>query len=285
MAGPITNNYNQGMASLAEQHSTLQQSAKNIERDSPLTNSEEQRVGRERINRGNANPETEFRYGDTVHRTAWTITTERRRKMRAANPSDDRYAPLVFRVNPASYQFDNPFRQNVAQAKGGPVVHTFRDVHHNYSNLGYPTINIEMSSGSLMPRATVFGKEAAESQHWNMSPNVANFYRWLEIIQEDTVYNASTTGTPDIQPNYQIINMQTLLFPNITLYGYFVQNANWSEQAENPAEVQNWQVQFLIHKTFPTLKGANLQQLYHAYDAERSSESVGGINANYVNPV
>ena len=58
MAGPITNNYNQGMASLAEQHSTLQQSAKNIERDSPLTNSEEQRVGRERINRGNANPET-----------------------------------------------------------------------------------------------------------------------------------------------------------------------------------------------------------------------------------
>lgn len=224
-----------------------------------------------------------FLYTGDVRRKGWLLTTEKRKYKLKNNlyteQDKESVEPLVFNVNPASYQFDNPFRQNVVQAKGGPVVHTFRDPKHNNTNLGYPTINIEMSSGSLMPRPNSY-KDIKEKnvKYWKPSPNVGNFYKWLEIVQEDTVYQVGD----DILPNYQIIEMSTLLFPHITLKGFFVQNANWSENAENPAEIQNWQTQFLIYETYPSLKGQNLSSLYADYEKWYNDYDKPGNSYDYL---
>ena len=216
-------------------------------------------------------------YDNKIVRTAWVLTTARRQYL-ASQESDYEYgnsyqdnndwnddtAPLIFNVNPNSYQLDNPFRQNVVDTKGGPVIHTYRDPNRGYTNFGFATMNIEMSSGSLMPRAKFKLKQHNQEQSWTMPPSVGNFYRFLEIVQEDTVYQREN----QILPNYQIIKMSTLLFPRLTLYGYFIQNANWSEQAENPTEVQNWQVQFKIYKTTPAITIDELRQLYSKWEQD-----------------
>lgn len=220
-------------------------------------------------------------YDNKRVRTAWVLTTTRRRYLASQESEDyregnsyqeyspdhkwtDDTAPLIFNVNPNSYQLDNPFRQNVVDTKGGPVVHTYRDPNRGYTNFGFATMNIEMSSGSLMPRARYRLKQNNQQQAWTMPPSVGNFYRFLEIVQEDTVYERDG----EILPNYQIIKMSTLLFPRLTLYGFFIQNANWSEQAENPTEVQNWQVQFKIYKTTPSITIDQLRQLYSKWEQD-----------------
>lgn len=252
-------NYSSAMADYTKQMASNQQNSKYRGQVGDFADEMRDEMNDENV-LGSAS-DYNFLYTGNVYRNAWSITTKKRQN-KYAKTRDSKYAPLYFNVNPASYQFDNPFRQNVVQAKGGPVVHTFRDPKRDQSNLGFPTINIEMSSGSLMPRATAFGEEAKTDQYWISSPNVSNFYKWLEIIQEDTVYQDGD----NILPNYQIIEMSTVLFPHITLKGYFTQNANWSENAENPNEIQNWQVQFLIYDTIPTLKGQDLSALYNGYE-------------------
>ena len=223
-------------------------------------------------------------------RTAWVLTTVRRRHnyqyaqlnhSGSKTPEDvsaydsshewsDKNAPLIFNVNPNSYQMDNPFRQQVVEAKGGPVIHTFRDPNRGYTNFGFATMNIEMSSGSLMPWATFKGEQAVTGQKFKMPPSVGNFYRFLEIVQEDTVYDNEGT----IMPNYQIIRMSTLLFPRLTLYGFFIQNSNWSEQAEQPTEVQNWQVQFKVYKSTPSLTINQIQNLYANWETDYNNQYV-----------
>lgn len=257
--------YSSSRAGSAEQISSQQQAAANSQAAAEAYRLSLQR--QESLQQAHDNAieaDINLRYTGNVHRTAWRLTTTRRQLMNIE--------PLVFNVNPASYQFDNPFRQTVVQAKGGPVVHTFRDPHNNQTNLGYPTINIEMSSGSLMPRPSSYQEiKEGEVKHWTPSPNVSNFYKWLEIVQEDYVYQDEQGN---IQPNYQIIEMSTLLFPRIILEGYFVTNANWSEQAENPAEVQNWQTQFLIYNTTPTLKNQDLSGLFNHYEEEFNKQQL-----------
>lgn len=231
-----------------------------------------------------------YAYENTRNRTAWILTTARREynknnngypysndvegneksETNAVNNWTDKNASLVFNVNPTSYQMDNPFRQQVVDTKGGPIIHTFRDPARGYTNFGFATMNIEMSSGSMMPRAQLIGAKALSgSQHWNMPPAVGNFYRWLEIVQEDTVYE---DNEGNILPNYQIIKMSTLLFPRLTMYGYFITNANWSEQAENPAEIQNWQTAFKIYKTSPSLTIDQISQLYSKWEEEYNKQ-------------
>ena len=108
-----------------------------------------------------------IKYYTSRTRTAWVLTTTRRQYMANQESDeegefeygnsyqdyspdhqwDDENAPLIFNVNPNSYQMDNPFRQNVVDTKGGPVIHTFRDPKRGYTNFGFATMNIEMSSG------------------------------------------------------------------------------------------------------------------------------------------
>lgn len=233
-----------------------------------------------------------IKYYTSRTRTAWVLTTTRRQYMANQESDeegdfeygnsyqefssdqqwDDENAPLIFNVNPNSYQMDNPFRQNVVDTKGGPVIHTFRDPKRGYTNFGFATMNIEMSSGSMMPWAKYSTGRNNRRQGWTMPPSIGNFYRFLEIVQEDTVYERDR----ETLPNYQIIKMSTLLFPKLTLYGYFIQNANWSEQAENPTEVQNWQVQFKIYKTSPALTIDQIRQLYAKWEED--------YNKMYVQP-
>lgn len=189
-------------------------------------------------------------------RIPWKLTTAQR----VAN--GDSYA-LAFNVNPSSYQIENQFRQQIVQAKGGPVIHTFRDPNRGNTNLGFATINMEMSSGSIYPiyKPTSFGNAYEDwkpSFQGTIPKGVVTFYKFLEFIQGDMLY---TDFSGDTQVNYQILTINTLLFPHLVLYGFFITDNNYGETADNPTEITSWNSKFQIYKSEPSLTLEGIQGL------------------------
>jgi len=185
-------------------------------------------------------------------RSSWTLTTEEDRSKSNA--------VLEFYVNPNQYTYDIPFRQVVAQAKGGPVIHTFRDnnadLGRNNTNLGFGTLTIEFNSGSILPRPTFVGGKANPNRHTSIPYGLLNYTKYLELIQQDTVYR---TDKDEIVPNYAILTINTLMFPFLELFGFFVENHSHQEQAEDPTQIQSWSGKMQIYKTNPSLTGIDIK--------------------------
>lgn len=175
-----------------------------------------------------------------ITRTPWTLTTEEF-KSRGEEP-------LQFYINPSSYSLENPLRQQIVQAKGGPVVHTFRDPRRGNTNMGFASMNMDLQSGSLLP-VPVY--KSVDNQEYKMPGSLDVFYEWLKIIQQDQLWLNPETN--EYEENYQILTINTLIFPHLVMYGFFVENANFGESSESPSEIQTWTGKFLIYKTTPPL--------------------------------
>jgi len=188
-------------------------------------------------------------YGRPSNRRAWTLTTSSRK---ANNES-----PMKFYVNPGQYTMDTPIRQSVVQAKGGPVVHNFRDPKRGNSNLGFTTMSIDFSSGSILPRPS------ADSSYAEVPEGLLNWIEYLKIIQEDTVYRDTSDNT--IKPNNAILTINTLMFPNLEIEGTFIENVSHSENSDDPTQIQSWSGKLLIRKTTPALTLDEINNLKNSW--------------------
>ena len=65
--------------------------------------------------------------------------------------------------------------------------------------------------------------------------------------------------TNEILPNYAILTINTLMFPFLEMYGFFVENHSHQEQAEDPTQIQSWSGKMQIYKTNPTLTGIDIK--------------------------
>ena len=159
---------------------------------------------------------------------------------------------IGFNCNPSQYTLDIPFRQSVAKAKGGLVVHTFRDIHRGNTNLDFGTIQITFESGSILPRK--FPKKSSNSNKTGFPKGLGNYYRFLDIIQQDRVFRNESN---EIEPNYIVLVINTLAFPHLVLYTYPLDKVGNGENVENISELSEWTGNFQIIKTEPTLFNGN----------------------------
>ncbi len=205
---------------------------------------------------------SDYTYGRSTTRRPWTLTTV---EMEANSEK-----PLEFYINPGSYTLENPLRQQIVQAKGGPVIHTFRDSRRGNTNLGFSTMRVSMQSGSIMPVPRFGGTKANTNvQYVTIPKGLDIFYKWLNIIQQDTLwYNPITESTEE---NYQILTINTLIFPFLRLYGFFTENANFGENSDNPTEIQSWEGNFLIYKSTPALTLDQVSDLAGHWNLQISS--------------
>lgn len=183
-------------------------------------------------------------------RTAWHLYTEYS-KMLATKQGISIYEYedcINFYCNPSHYAIDLPFRQSEAKAKGGPVLHTFRDVHRQNTNLDFGTINITFETGSILPR------KYHKSSQTGFPEGLGNYFKYLEIVQQDRVYRNDDN---EIVPNYIVLEMNTLAFPNLTMYLYPLDKTGHTENADNPSELTEWVGNFKILKTEPSIFSGN----------------------------
>lgn len=155
---------------------------------------------------------------------------------------------IEFYCNPNQYNLDLPFRQSVAKAKGGLVVHTFRDVHRNNTNLDFGTIQITFESGSILPR------KYRNSDANGFPQGLSNYYTYLDIVQQDRVYRNEQN---EIKPNYIVIEMNTIAFPKLTIFAFPLDKVGNGENVDNVGELQEWTGNFQIVNTEPSIFNGN----------------------------
>lgn len=155
---------------------------------------------------------------------------------------------IRFYCNPTQYTIDIPFRQTVAKAKGGVVLHTFRDIHRNNTNLDFGTIQITFESGSILPRIN------KDSDNIGFPEGLGNYYKYLEIVQQDRVYRNTEEV---IEPNYIVLEMNTLAFPKLVMYLFPLDKVGNGENVDSVGELTDWVGNFQIIKTEPSLLDGN----------------------------
>ena len=188
---------------------------------------------------------------DRRPRKAWSMyTLASKKKAIDAGTSIYNFDECInFYCNPSQYTFDFPYRQTVAKAKGGMVVHTFRDIHRSNTNLDFGTIQITFESGSILPRMY---KDSPSER--GFPEGLGNYYKYLDIVQQDKVYRNSENV---IESNYVVIEMNTLAFPKLVLYVYPIDKVGNGENVDNVGELTEWTGNFQIFKTEPSIFSGN----------------------------
>lgn len=155
---------------------------------------------------------------------------------------------IAFYCNPSQYTLDLPFRQSVAKAKGGLVFHTFRDVHRNDTNLDFGTIQITFTSGSILPR------KYKNSTNTGFPQGLSDYYTYLDIVQQDRVYRNENN---EIEPNYIVIELNTVAFPKLTMYTFPLDKVGHGENVDTVGELSDWNGNFQIFNTEPSIFNGN----------------------------
>lgn len=160
-----------------------------------------------------------------------------------------------FWVNPSECSWRVPVRTTMEQIPGGVI-------HHEWPSIGIgkqpaqkfdqPIINFTFQSGSLIPNGDKEGGpdpiNAALGVEFNKIPaGLGNFYDFLNVLNQPDI-------NPDGSPNYVVIEYVSMIFPSLTLYGFFSQEGvQWSDQADNPLSIPSWGASFVVFRSTPTL--------------------------------
>lgn len=157
-----------------------------------------------------------------------------------------------FWVNPSECSWRVPLRTTMEQIPGGVI-------HHEWPAIGIgkqaaqkfdqPVINFTFQSGNLIPggdneRPDPF---AFSDPAKIIPPGLGNFYDFINILNQPDI-------NPDGSPNFVVIEYVSMIFPSLTLYGFFSQEGvQWSDQADNPLSIPNWGASFVVFRSTPTL--------------------------------
>lgn len=157
--------------------------------------------------------------------------------------------PIKFWVNPNECSWRIATRTTIEQIQGGAVHHEWRSVgvgSQKASKFDQPVVNFSFQSGLILPNGTNdTGDNSTDEEE--VAPGLANFYDFLELLNQPTV---TTNG----QPNYVTIHYVSSIFPSLSLKGYFsAEGVQWSDTADNPNMVVGWGASFVVFSSNPDL--------------------------------
>ena len=147
---------------------------------------------------------------------------------------------IKFRVNPSNVSWAMRQRSVEQKSKAGTVLHVWNDnVRKTYFD--EPVITIKFESGNILPARGAFGTPGS------IPPGLNNFYEFLSLVDEVKVLD-------DGRANLCYINYNSLIFPQITLWGFWTPNGvSFVDDATNHAQVNSWTAAFTVYRSNPEI--------------------------------
>jgi len=96
-------------------------------------------------------------------------------------------------------------------------------------------------SGNILPSRSLLAFRG------ELPEGLCNFYEFMALVDEVKVLD-------DGRANLCYIQYNSLIFPSITLWGFFTPNGiSFSDKASNHAQVNDWTASFTVYKSSPEL--------------------------------
>jgi hypothetical protein len=200
-------------------------------------------------NRGN-NP-----YG--VTRRPWVFATFDDIRKAGISPNDaasgNLFGPnsIMWAANPKSVTWQISQRGSESKNKSGTVLHVYRD-RIRQSDYDDPKLNIQFQSGSILPQlnnATNPSTKPGDTPPDGISYGLNNFYQFLQLVDQPKI---SSTG----DANVIHILYRSRIFPSIVITGFFDPQVvvQFTDDSQNPAQINGWSANFTVYSTTPKLK-------------------------------
>jgi len=158
---------------------------------------------------------------------------------RWASSSPGRY--IVFWAGPKDANWKFQLRGTEQQTRTGWVQHYWRDDKRS-TFFDNPIIDFTFQTGNLLPVRLI--EKNGVAQVVSLPPGLLDCYDFFELLDDKRILSNG-------QSNLTYIVYHSLLFPSITLYGYFTpEGMALSESAETPDQL-TWTAQFRVQGSSP----------------------------------
>jgi len=165
---------------------------------------------------------------------------------------------IWFKVNPSECTWRVPLRTTLEQVPGGVIHHEWPSIglgsNQSPQKFEQPVINFSFQAGNIIPysdRERPSVKNPINVADAKVPLGLGNFYDFLNLLNQPDI---NSNGSA----NYVIIEYVSMIFPSLTLQGYFSQEGvQWSDQADNPLGVGNWGASFIMFNSKPSIFSRN----------------------------
>ena len=159
--------------------------------------------------------------------------------------------PIVFEVNPSEANFTFSLRETVQEVDKGKILHSWPDPDKEDDLMKEVSVNITFQSGNILSRYIASKKERLESpdtpgiNNKKIAKGILHYFRYLDLFKEDRIYKSSD--------NFVLINFNSMLYPSLTLLGFFDPDPlQVAQSAQDPLQF-TWPATFTIHDSRPNL--------------------------------
>jgi len=218
---------------------------------------------------------------------------------------DDEKEPnfIMMSPNPKDITWTFPLRASLMRTMGGAVTQVWNDKNRNGSLLDEQVLAITMQSGSLLPKMTMQARirEQGSALAKRVTPDFPFKDKLLNKIKEKKstkedythpdglkvfyqflqLYNVRRM-TEDGEPNYIRLIMSTVLFPKLTIKGFFIPEETLSvgESTDSPTSVE-WTIHLSITNISPNIGMGTFKQLLREWKLSGGSRGFIGIPNEY----
>lgn len=174
---------------------------------------------------------------------------------------------IILWVNPSSVQWHFKMRGMEQQTRSGYIQHYWRSVERS-TFFDEPEIDITFQTGNILPVRLYESSWGGSSTVSYMPPGLLDYYDFFDLLDDKKILS-------DGRPNSVYILYHSLLYPSITLRGFFKPDAGITitDDAEHPSG-HTWTSTFRIRASNPPFYRSN--ELFNAWNSQFSSNNVEG---------
>jgi hypothetical protein len=169
---------------------------------------------------------------------------------------------IVWIANPKSVTWQINQRGTESKNKSGTVLHIWHDRFRG-SDYDDPKITLNFQTGNIMPQSLNAANPAdpLDPSPFTIPGGLDNFYQFLSLVDQPKI-------APNGAANTIHILYRSRIFPSMVLTGFFDPQmvVQFTDDGQNPNQVNGWSATFTIYSTTPKLK--SLSDLRNQFQAE-----------------
>jgi len=172
---------------------------------------------------------------------------------------------IILWANPSNVQWNFKLRGVEQQTRTGYVQHYWKDSARS-TFFDNPELSITFQTGNVLPVRVYQSIWEGSGKIAYLPPGLLDYYDFFDLLDEKKILS-------DGRPNYTYIVYRSLLYPLITLRGYFKRDAgiNITDDAENPGGF-TWTTVFRVQASNPPFYKGNA--LASAWNSQFNSNQV-----------